>query len=53
MLTYFKEDREILTDPDPDDVFLTEFSDVEYDVDTPEDDEDFLCPVDPALCREE
>ena len=40
--TYFSEDRAILTDPDPDEVFL---SDVEYD----EDDEDFRCAEDPDL----
>ena len=43
--TYFNEDRAILTDPDPEDVFLAEVSDVEYD----EDDEDFLCAEDPDL----
>ena len=43
--TYFNEDRAILTDPDPDDVFLAEVSDVEYD----EDDEDFRCAEDPDL----
>ena len=42
---YFNEDRAILTDPDPDDVFLAEVSDVEYD----EEDEDFRCAEDPDL----
>jgi len=34
-VAFFKEDRAILTDPDPD-VFLTEASDEEYDTDVPE-----------------
>ena len=48
-MTHFKEDREILTDPDPDEVFLADVSDVEYE----EDDEDFRWAVDPDLWSEE
>jgi len=44
-VAFFNEDKAILTDPDLDDVFLAEVSDVEYD----EDDEDFRCAEDPDL----
>jgi len=44
-VAFFNEDRAILTEPEPEDVFLAEVSDVEYE----EDDEDFRCAEDPDL----